>query len=93
MLIVLVAAAIVLAQAVPPPAATQPTPAPAPATTVAPAKPAKPKMICHDEVPTGSIMSRRVCRTPEQVEADRQQARRDNEALSDHLAACHGAAC
>jgi hypothetical protein len=87
-MLIALAAAIVLAQASP--AAPAPAVQPAPA---AEAKPAKPKMICHDETETGSIMSHRVCRTPEQVEADRLQARRDNDALADHLAACHGVAC
>ena len=102
MLSVLAAAAIVLAQAVPsaPVDPSKVVVTATPAEDAAPAvsgvgavKPKKPKMICHDEIVTGSIMSKRVCRTPEQVEADRQQARRDNDALSDHLAACHGASC
>jgi hypothetical protein len=32
------------------------------------------KMICKVEQPTGSSISREVCRTPEQVEADRKAA-------------------
>jgi len=72
-----------------PPAAT-PTPQ---AASVPAEKPKKPKMICHSEVVTGSIMSKRVCRTPEQVEADRLQAKRDTDSLTDHLAACRGAGC
>jgi hypothetical protein len=31
-------------------------------------------MICHQETPTGSSISREVCRTPEQVEDDRRHA-------------------
>jgi hypothetical protein len=90
-MLIALAAAIVLAQASP--AAPAPAVQPAPAAEAKPAKPAKPKMVCHDETATGSIMSHRVCRTPDQVEADRLQARRDNDALADHLAACHGVAC
>ena len=71
-------------------AAPQTPPAAAPAK---PAKPEKPKRICYDEVATGSIIANRVCRTSDQIEADRQQAKRDSDALSDHLAACRGAAC
>jgi hypothetical protein len=89
MLIALAVAAILAqgAQAEPPAA----TPTPQAASVAAPAK--KPKMICHNEVVTGSIMSKRVCRTPEQVEADRLQAKRDTDSLTDHLAACRGAGC
>jgi hypothetical protein len=32
------------------------------------------KMICRMEQPTGSSISREVCRTPEQMEADRKAA-------------------
>ena len=32
------------------------------------------KLICKEEVPTGSSISREVCRTPEQIEADRKAA-------------------
>jgi len=31
-------------------------------------------LICHDEAPTGSTISREVCRTPEQIEDDRKGA-------------------
>jgi hypothetical protein len=92
MLIVL-AAAIVLAQASPP-SPTPSTPAPAKAAEAAvPAKPEKPKQVCYDERAIGSIISTRVCRTVKQTDADRQQAQRENDALADHLAACHGASC
>jgi hypothetical protein len=91
MLIALAVAAILAqgAQAEPP----APTATPQAASVPAPEKSKKPKMICHSEVATGSIMSKRVCRTPEQVEADRLQAKRDTDSLSDHLAACRGAGC
>lgn len=29
------------------------------------------KMICHEETPTGSMFSRTVCRSPEEVEGER----------------------
>ena len=32
------------------------------------------KLICKQEQPTGSSISREVCRTPEQIEADRKAA-------------------
>ena len=71
MLIALAAAAAILAQAAVTPAPEPPAATSTPAPTIAPAtvKPAKPKLICHDEIVTGSIMSRRVCRTREQIEA------------------------
>jgi len=34
----------------------------------------KPKKICRMETRTGSVMPKRVCRTPEQVEADQAAA-------------------
>src|SRR5262245_47035182 len=93
MLIALVAA-FVLAQAAaePQPAAPQAAPAAqaAPAKPEQPAKPAKPKLICHDESDTGSFISKRVCRTKEQIDAEAQQSQREHNALSDHLAACRG---
>jgi len=32
------------------------------------------RMVCRQETPTGSSISREVCRTPEQIEADRKAA-------------------
>ena len=94
MLIALAAAFAILAQAAPASTPAAPPP-PAAGSAGAPAasKPPKPKMICHEEVSTGSIMSRRVCRTPEQIEADELQAKRDQEMRADHLAVCHGGSC
>jgi hypothetical protein len=86
-MLVTVIVAAVLAQAAQP---QTPPPSQAPAATAQPAKPEKPKLICHDETETGSVISRRVCRTKEQIEADQAQSRRGYDALSDHLAACHG---
>ena len=90
-MLIALAAAVVIAQFSATPAAAAP-PAKA-ADAPAPVKVEKPKLVCHDETETGSIISHRVCRTLKQTEAERRQAQRDNDALSDHLAACHGAAC
>jgi len=51
---------------------TPPTPAPSEAA----AEPEKPKKICRMETRTGSNMPTRVCRTPEQIEADHAAANR-----------------
>ena len=48
---------------------------PTPAPSGAAAQPEKPKKICRMETRTGSVMPTRVCRTPEQVEAEHQAAR------------------
>jgi hypothetical protein len=32
------------------------------------------RMICHEETPTGTNISREVCRTPEEIEAERKGA-------------------
>jgi hypothetical protein len=42
--------------------------APAPPTAAPAAKPDGPKLICWDEKPTGSHVSKRICATPEQLE-------------------------
>ena len=42
----------------------------------------KPKKICRMETATGSVMPKRVCRTPEQVAADEEAARRTREQLN-----------
>jgi hypothetical protein len=87
MLVAMIVAAVLAQAAAPAPA---PPPPQAPAAAAPPAKPEKPKLICHDETETGSVISRRVCRTKEQIEAEQAQSRRGYDALSDHLAACHG---
>jgi hypothetical protein len=91
MIIALASAVLLLAPiAAPAPSSIAPAEAePAPK----PEKPKKPKMVCRSEVAIGSIMQKRVCRTPEQVEAEKLQAKRDTDSLSDHLAACRGAGC
>lgn len=53
-------------------AAETPAAAPAPAAEVAkPAKPPKPKMICVEDTPMGSLFSQTICATAEQWEARR----------------------
>ena len=42
----------------------------------------KPKKICRMETATGSVMPKRVCRTPEQVAADEDAARRTRDAMN-----------
>ena len=44
-------------------------------TAEADAQPEKPKKICRMETATGSVMPKRVCRSPEQVAADQEAAR------------------
>lgn len=94
-MLIALAVAVALAQA----AAPQASPAAASAAVSAkapdavPAKPPKPKKVCYDEKPLGSIIATRVCRTVGQTEAEERQSRRENDALADHLAACHGASC
>jgi len=91
MFIALVFAVLLLAPtAASAPSSIAPTEAAPPAK---PEKPKTPKMVCRSEVAIGSIMQKRVCRTPEQVEAEKLQAKRDTDSLSDHLAACRGAGC
>jgi hypothetical protein len=42
----------------------------------------KPKKICRMETGTGSVMPKRVCRTPEQVAADQEAARRTRDEMN-----------
>ena len=52
----------------------------------------KPKRVCESRRDTGSIIPRRVCRTPEQVAADEERARVVKDRLSrDREAAQHTA--
>jgi uncharacterized lipoprotein YbaY len=37
-------------------------------------EPSDPDMVCKVEAPTGTAMSRQVCRTPEQIEREHQEA-------------------
>lgn len=73
-------AATTTAPAATAPAPGEPTaaanPAPAASTTAAPAaSTAKPKLICEDDEQIGSHFRKRVCLTPEQVEARKKAAR------------------
>jgi hypothetical protein len=55
-------------------------------------KPKKPKLICEDEGETGSFITKRVCRTPEQVEAERQASRQTADDTLDRSQLCRRAA-
>ena len=49
--------------------------APAPATAQAPAaQPAKPKLVCEEDKPLGSLIPQRICMTPEEAAARRKAA-------------------
>ena len=77
MLIAIAAAGWLLAQsaAVPPTTTVTAAPAtPAAAAAAKPEKPKKPKLICTTETQTDTIIPRRICRTPEQIEAQRRNA-------------------
>ncbi len=47
-----------------------------------PAQAEKPKKICRMETVTGSVMPKRVCRTPEQVAAEEEAARNTREQMN-----------
>lgn len=66
MLTVGLALAFALSAAETPAAAAPPTP-----PVAKPAKPPKPKLICVEDAPTGSLMPRTTCATAEQWEARR----------------------
>ena len=55
-------------------AAADPTPATPAGPAAAPAKAAKPEMVCHNEKPTGSHFVERVCVTREEAEKAQQAA-------------------
>jgi hypothetical protein len=95
MLIVIAAAGVLLAQAAAP-AQTAPASAPGPtpaAATAPPEKPKKPKLICTNETQISSFIPKRVCRTPEQIEAERAAADRITRRVADHGNVCQGEAC
>lgn len=87
MLIAIAAAGWLLAQtaAAAPPAMTA-TPASAAAPAAKPEKPKKPKLVCETETQTDSIIPKRVCRTPEQIEKQRRNA-------DEIMRHCEGAGC
>ena len=45
--------------------------------------PAKPKVVCRNEVPTGSVLAKKVCLSEKQAAAREQGARKDREKLRD----------
>ena len=94
MLIVIAAAGFLLAQtaAAPPPAQAQ-APAGQPAQAAKPEKPKKPKLICEEETRADSFISKKVCRTPEQIEAERRNSRDEADAVQDRQRYCTGPAC
>jgi hypothetical protein len=57
----------------PTPATATTAPAAGTATAIAQAAPAKPKLICEEEKPLGSLLPQRVCMTPEEA-VQRQKA-------------------
>ena len=75
---------LLLAQAAAPTAAPAAVPAVAPAAK--PEKPEKPKLICTRETQTDTIIPRRVCRTPEQIEAQARSAEK-------LMRSCEGPGC
>jgi hypothetical protein len=60
--------------------AVEGTAPPAPGDSEAQAE--KPKKICRMETVTGSVMPKRVCRTPEQVAADQEAAQRTRDEMN-----------
>lgn len=86
MLIAIAAAGFLLAQAAAPPPAAEPASARA-------EKPKKPKLVCVSERSTESFIAKRVCRTPEQIEAERQAARNGADDVRDRASSCRGTTC
>jgi hypothetical protein len=91
MLIAALAAGLLLAQAAQPAAPAPPAGQP---TTVSEVK-AKPKrkMVCQTETSTDSFIAKRVCRTPEEVEALRKAGREQVKATQDFYQECRGRSC
>lgn len=56
-------------------AAATPAPAPATAVTAVAPKSSTPKLVCEDSTEIGSHLRKRICLTPEQVEARKKAAR------------------
>lgn len=55
--------------------------APSPVSVAADAAPAKPKLLCQSVTPTGSHLSKRVCKTREQWQAENDENSRDLQSL------------
>ncbi len=56
------------------PAASSATPAPASGAAPVAAAPSKPKLVCEEEKPLGSLLPQRVCMTPEEAAARKRAA-------------------
>ena len=87
MLIAALSAVILLAQAAPAQAQPEPT------SPTKAEKPKKPKMICRDEGETGSFLTKRVCRTPEQIEAEREASRKAADDVRNRAELCRARSC
>ena len=75
MLLIVSLAGVLIAQAAAPAAAAPPVPTVAPVSAGKPVASKKPKKVCTDTAPIGSIISKRVCKTAEETEADVRNAR------------------
>ena len=85
MLAAALAAGLLMAQAVAPQAK--------PPVTVSDKAPEKPKLICEREKSADSFISKRVCRTPEEVEAMRKASNDQARNTQEHYQQCRGAGC
>jgi hypothetical protein len=74
-------------------APAQPAAAEKPRVTISDKAPEKGKLICERERSADSFISRRVCRTPEQVEALRRAADENTRATQQHYQDCRGRGC
>jgi hypothetical protein len=92
MLIAALAAGLLLAQAAQPAAPTPPAGEPTTVSEIK-AKPKRQKLICEEEKSADSFIARRVCRTPEEVEALRRTAREQTKATQDFYQECTGRSC
>ena len=90
MLVAAVAAGLLLAQAAAPAA---PAPQAKPPVTVSDKAPEKPKLICEREKSADSFISKRVCRTPEEVEAMRKAGNDQARNTQEHYQQCWGVGC
>ena len=91
MLLAAALAGVLFAQAAPAAVPAQTPALSAEAKAAKPEKPKKPKLICTTEQPTDSFIAKRVCRTPEQIEAERNSSRRTVDDSQDiNAAACRG---
>ena len=89
MLILTAAVSLMLAQAAQPAAAPA---APPPAAAKA-EKPKKARRVCQDEVPMGSLIGKRVCRSQEEIEAAERNSQQNLRDVNDYMARCGGRPC